>query len=46
MGYDGAMYGYSVSQSRGFMAVGSPSDNFEFKADQGMFLEMTLSLPQ
>jgi hypothetical protein len=30
------MYGHSVSLSGSFLAVGSPSDNFEYKNDQGM----------
>lgn len=29
------MYGYSVSISGDFLAVGSPNDNFEYKSDQG-----------
>jgi len=32
------MYGYSVSLSGNTLAVGSPSDNFEFKNDQGRCL--------
>ncbi len=35
IGANGAMYGYSVAISGDFLAVGSPSDNFEFKNDQG-----------
>jgi hypothetical protein len=35
IGGNGAMYGYSVSLSGSSLAVGSPSDNFEFKNDQG-----------
>ena len=38
IGGNGAMYGYSVSLSGGTMAVGSPSDNFEYLNDQGMSL--------
>ena len=29
------MYGYSVSLSGDTLAVGSPSDNFEYKKNQG-----------
>lgn len=36
IGGHGAMYGHSVSLSGSFLAVGSPSDNFEFKNDQGI----------
>ena len=35
IGGHGAMYGYSVSLSGDTLAVGSPSDNFEYKNDQG-----------
>ncbi len=42
IGGNGAMYGYSVSLSGGSMAVGSPSDNYEYLNDQGMSCLKTL----
>lgn len=33
------MFGYSVSVSGNSLAVGSPSDNYEFKNDQGRSLK-------
>ncbi len=42
IGGNGAMYGYSVSLSGGSMAVGSPSDNYEYLNDQGVPLKSML----